>query len=90
MESSKDRLNLIRNALASLQPHSLTVHDESHLHAGHYGAKEGGGHFTVNIVSAQFAGKTPIKRHQMIYEALGTLMQTDIHAISIQAKAPEE
>lgn len=90
MEPTKDRLNLIRSALAALQPSSLTVHDESYLHEGHHGAKGGGGHFTVSIVSPQFAGKPAIKRHQMIYEALGNLMQTDIHAISIQAKAPEE
>ena len=64
--------------------------DESHLHAGHAGAKEGKGHFRVRIVSEQFRGLGALQRHQLVYRQLGALMQTDIHAMSIAALAPEE
>ena len=84
------RIELICTALAALKPESLSVEDESHLHAGHAGAATGRGHYAVKIVSKRFEGKTLIQRHRMVYEALGTLMQTDIHAVSIQAKAPAE
>ena len=90
METPKDRLALIREALTqALHPVTLTVHDESHLHIGHSGAK-GGGHFSVEIICTAFEGKTLVQRHQMIYQALGALMQTEIHAISITAKTPNE
>lgn len=89
MKAIRDRLNLIRNALSRhLNPNVLTVNDESHLHIGH--ANEGAGHFSIEIVSQAFEGKTPVQRHQMIYEALGDLMKTDIHAISIVARSPDE
>ena len=90
MEAPKDRINLIRSALQKLQPLDLTVHDESPMHAGHAGARSGGGHFALEIVSSAFIGKSAVQRHQMIYEALGDLMSGEIHAISIQAKTPEE
>lgn len=64
--------------------------DESHLHAGHAGAKEGKGHFRVRIVSEQFRGLGALQRHQFVYRQLGALMQTDIHAMSIAALTPEE
>jgi len=89
MEPTKDKLNLIRSSLIQLHPTILTIHDESHLHVGHNGAK-GGGHFSIQITSQAFEGKTPVQRHQMIYEALGDLIKTEIHAISITAKAPNE
>lgn len=86
-----ERISLIRQALASeLHPEALEIEDESHLHAGHAGARDGRGHFRVTIVSKAFAGLRPIQRHRRIYEALGELMQTDIHALSIQAYAPDE
>jgi len=70
---------------SSLSPSGLTVIDESHLHAGHAGAKTGKGHFAVTISSSQFEGLLPLRRHRLIYQALGNLMDTDIHAIRIKA-----
>ncbi len=69
---------------AALAPTALEVTDEGHLHIGHTG--EGKGHFHVHIVSAAFAGQLPLKRHRMIYAALGDLMDNGIHALSIAAK----
>ena len=84
------RIERIREALAALQPVTLDVIDDSHKHAGHEGARDGRGHFTVRIVSPVFAGKAPLARHRAIYAALGEMMQTDIHALAIRAKAPGE
>ena len=84
------RIERIRAALAALQPVTLDVIDDSHKHAGHEGARDGRGHFTVRIVSPVFAGKAPLARHRAIYAALGEMMQTDIHALAIEAKAPGE
>ena len=84
------RIERIRDALAALQPVTLDVIDDSHKHAGHEGARDGRGHFTVRIVSPVFAGKEPLARHRAIYTALGEMMQTDIHALAIEAKAPGE
>ena len=84
------RIERIRDALAALQPVTLDVIDDSHKHAGHEGARDGRGHFTVRIVSPVFAGKAPLARHRAIYAALGEMMQTDIHALTIEAKAPGE
>ncbi len=69
-------------------PTRLLVKDQSHLHAGHAGARDGLGHYEVKIVSASFAGLRPLARHRLIYDALGTLMETDIHALKIDATAP--
>ena len=84
------RIERIRQALAALQPVTLEVVDDSHKHAGHEGARDGRGHFTVRIVSPVFAGKAPLARHRAIYAALGEMMQTDIHALAIEAKASGE
>lgn len=65
----------------------IAIEDESHLHAGHAGAQTGRGHFRVSITSVAFAGLPPIARHRAVYAALGELMQTDIHALSIDAQA---
>lgn len=73
----------------TLAPAALDLQDDSHLHAGHAGAKSGG-HFSLRIVSTQFAGMRTLNRHQLIYRSLGELMQTDIHALSITALTPEE
>ncbi len=89
MEPINDRVIAIRTALQILTPIDLNIEDESYLHAGHAGASSGG-HFVIHIVSDAFIGKTAVKRHQMVYEALGELMQTDIHAITIHVKAPAE
>ena len=66
-------------------PSALEIEDESHKHAGHAGARDGRGHFRVRIVSSRFAGAGKLERHRMVYAALGTLMQTDIHALSVTA-----
>lgn len=81
----------IRAALeAALAPVSLEVVDESHKHAGHAGARDGRGHFAVSITSEAFAGLAPLARHRRVYAALGDLMTTDIHALSIHALTPAE
>jgi BolA protein len=71
-------------------PETLGVEDESHLHEGHAGARDGRGHFRVLIISKAFTDKTLLQRHRMVYQALGDLMRTDIHALSIDAWSPEE
>ena len=82
-----DRIEKMRAALeAAFKPSDLVIQDDSHLHAGHAGARSGKGHFTVHISSAAFEGTSPLERHRMVYEALGDLMLTDIHALSIQAR----
>lgn len=85
------RVTAIRRALeAALAPQFLEVEDESHHHAGHAGAADGRGHFRVDIVSAAFAGLNPIARHRAVYSAVGNLMTTDIHALAIRARTPDE
>lgn len=86
-----NRIEKIRSALqTALQPLQIGIEDDSHLHAGHAGAASGRGHFTVQIVAEAFAGQTLIARHRQVYAALGDLMQTDIHALSIRALTPAE
>jgi BolA family transcriptional regulator, general stress-responsive regulator len=80
----------IKQELAALEPSRLEIIDDSALHAGHEGAKGGGGHYRLTIVSPQFAGKSTLARHRMIYAALGPMMQTQIHALAIRAYAPGE
>lgn len=80
----------IEQRLAALQPSRLEISDDSALHAGHEGAKGGGGHYSLTIVSPQFSGKNTLARHRLIYAALGTMMQQQIHALAIRAYAPEE
>jgi BolA protein len=85
------RAETIRSRLAAaLAPTALDIEDESHRHAGHAGARDGRGHFRVRIVSAAFEGQSPLARHRAVYAALGDLMQTDIHALVIDARTPEE
>jgi BolA protein len=85
------RIDTIRTRLAAaLAPSTLDVDDESHRHVGHAGARDGRGHFRVRIVSAAFEGQSAIARHRAVYAALGDLMQTDIHALAIEARTPEE
>lgn len=87
--SDSPRVAAIRAALeAAFSPLSLTIVDESHKHAGHAGARDGRGHFKVSLVSEKFAGMLPLARHRAVYAALGSLMQTDIHALSIDARQP--
>ena len=87
----KSRPERIRARLEeALAPEELSVEDESHLHAGHVGARSGRGHFRVRVVSQSFAGLNPLQRHRLVYEALGEIMHEDIHALSIEAYAPTE
>jgi BolA protein len=86
-----ERIDMIRTRLErELQPAALEIIDESAKHAGHAGAASGGGHFIVNITAAAFRDKTPIQRHRQVYDALGDIMHSEIHALSIQARTPEE
>lgn len=86
-----ERVDMIRERLTqALSPSELEIQDDSAKHAGHEGAKGGGGHFNVQIVSEAFAGKNLLERHRMVYDALGDAMQSEIHALSIQAKTPGE
>ena len=80
----------IEQKLAALEPSRMELADESALHAGHAGAKAGGGHYRLTIVSHQFSGKNTLARHRMIYAALGPMMQQQIHALAIRAYAPDE
>ena len=83
--------SVIRERLAALKPVALDLHDESAQHAGHAGARpSGGSHWQLTIVSEAFRGKSAVARHRMIYEALGDLMKRDIHALRIEASAPEQ
>lgn len=85
------RVASIRLALEGrFDPTELMIKDQSQLHAGHEGAKDGKGHFDVTIVSAQFSGQNRIARHRMVYDALTELLQTDIHALRIKAFTPSE
>ena len=86
-----DRVERIRAQLAQTLPGAaVELIDDSHRHAGHAGARDGRGHFRARIVAGAFAGLRPLQRHQLVYRALGELMRTDIHALSITALTPEE
>ena len=87
----KERAKESEKRLADeLKPETLGVEDESHLHEGHAGARDGRGHFRVLIITEAFNGKSALQRHRMVYAALGDLMRTDIHALSIDAWSTEE
>jgi len=91
MNAPADRIERIRESLQrALLPQQLDIEDESHRHVGHAGARDGRGHFRVRIVASDFAGMPLIKRHQRVYAALGELMQTDIHALALDTRAPGE
>lgn len=85
------RIDMIRERInRQLNPDRLEIIDESAKHAGHAGARSGGGHFLVEIVSNSFTNKNLITRHRMVYDSLGDMMDTEIHALSIQAYSPDE
>jgi len=91
MSGSGTRIDKIRQAIeTALNPESLDIVDQSHRHAGHAGARDGRGHFDVHIVSSAFTGKLPLARHRMVFAAVGNLMETDIHALSIKALSTNE
>lgn len=86
-----DRSKLIEELLtAAFSPEKLLIKDQSHLHAGHAGARDGRGHFDVVIIADGFSGQNRVQRHRMVYAALGELMETDIHAVRITALTPSE
>jgi BolA family transcriptional regulator, general stress-responsive regulator len=86
-----DRVAEIRARLErQFGPIELGITDDSHRHAGHAGARDGRGHFSVRIVSPAFDGLRPLARHRAVYAALGELMETEIHALSIDARSAEE
>ena len=85
-----NRLDRIRALLSTLQPAQIELIDDSHNHAGHVGARNGGRHYRIKIVSAQFADKSTVARHRMIYSALGDMMKYEIHALHIQACTPDD
>ena len=88
---TEDRVARIEAILReAFSPSDLLVKDQSHLHAGHAGARDGRGHYDVRIVSEAFAGQRPLARHRMIYDALGSMMETDIHALRIDARAASD
>ena len=80
----------MRERLQALAPLALDVIDESDKHRGHAGARDGRGHFRVRIQSARFDDLKPLARHRLVYDAMGTMMQTDIHALAIEARGTKE
>ena len=74
----------------ALAPSHIEIVDESHLHAGHAGARGGGGHYAVTIVSDAFAGLGPAQRHRLVYKALAAAMNREIHALALKTLTPEE
>jgi len=88
---SSERIARIRECLQrELSPQVLHVTDDSHKNVGHAGARDGRGHFSVHIVSAAFGGMPLLARHRRVYAALGDMLQTDIHALAIDARTPDE
>ena len=86
-----DRVREIEKRLhAAFSPQELLVKDQSHLHAGHAGAQDGRGHFEVLIVSDGFRDANRLQRHRMVFDALGEMMETDIHALRVRALTAEE
>jgi len=83
-------IDAMRARLATLDPVAMEITDDSAKHAGHAGARSGGGHFLLTIVSSRFAGCRTMERHRLVYDALGPLMKREIHALSITAKTPDE
>lgn len=91
MSAAPSRAERIAGELRhALHTDQVELIDDSHLHAGHAGARDGRGHFRVRVVSADFAGLRTLQRHQLVYRSLSELMQTDIHALSITALTPDE
>ena len=85
-----ERIELLRKRLAALEPVELDIIDESHLHIGHAGSRDGAGHFRVKIVSSRFQGLRPVASHRLVYDLVHDLMPHPIHALAIDAKAATE
>jgi BolA protein len=80
----------MRQRLQALQPLALAIDDDSARHAGHEGAKSGGGHYRLRLVSSRFAGLPRLARHRLVYDALGPMMQREVHALSLVLQTPVE
>ena len=88
---TQQRLQSIRQRIEqALHPEQLIVEDEGHMHVGHEGAKDGRGHFRVFVVAESFNGLSMLQRHRKVYEAMGELMTSDIHALAIDAYSSDE
>ena len=86
-----NRVKIIENVLKeTFSPIEIEVLDESHEHVGHVGARSGKGHFKLTIISKRFEGLSLIQRQKLVYRALASLMETDIHALSMSTLAPSE
>lgn len=83
---AQERIQLITERLGALNPTHLEIIDESHMHIGHEGAKDGAGHFRVIIASEQFKGIAPLARHRLVYDLVDDLIPYPVHALAIQAK----
>lgn len=83
-------LDEIRNRLTVLAPQSVAIDDDSAKHAGHAGAAQGGGHFRLSVVAECFRGKSRVARHREVYALLADLIPTRVHALSIDARTPDE
>jgi len=83
-------VSLIEQRLGALAPELIQIYDESSEHVGHAGAAAGGGHYQLILVSRRFEGQARVARHRLIYDALGDLMQRQVHALAITALTPEE
>jgi BolA protein len=91
MPRPEDRVELIRHTLeTTLEAEHIDIIDDSALHAGHLGAEGGGGHFRVLVVSPRFDGLTRVAAQRLVYEALGELMATDIHALEMRTLTPDQ
>lgn len=90
MNAASEIEAILRERLAPLNPLRFEFADDSHLHAGHAGARDGGGHYRLVLVSAAFVGKNTVARHRQVFSLLGDLMRTRIHALGIKAFAPNE
>ena len=88
--TATERIERLRAALQALEPTRVEVEDDSHRHRNHAGAADGRGHFKVKVISAHFEGKTRLKRHQLVFAAVGDLMKTDVHALQVEALTPDE
>ncbi|NRA03887.1 MAG: BolA family transcriptional regulator [Myxococcales bacterium] len=87
----RERRQRVERALEeSLEPVHLEIEDQSDRHAGHAGARSGGSHYRITIVSERFGGRSRLERHRMLYDALGSLMEVEIHALAIRAFTPTE
>ena len=85
---NSERISTMKQKLEEqLSPSELFIEDESHLHAGHAGAREGKGHFRIKICSEKFQGLRTLQQHRLVYDALGEMMQNDIHALSIKSSS---